>query len=112
MHSSTTSASSSGFSLASLVQYVVLAGVAYFLAGAPLSSSLTTSTSPSSTAHSAAGNAAAESRKPDSLVIPEANLTCSPHAYRGVYVLSREPLVVYIEGFLSDTEAKEVVQTR
>ncbi|KAL6708664.1 hypothetical protein ACN47E_002360 [Coniothyrium glycines] len=38
-----------------------------------------------------------------------ANLTCSEHSHKGVFVLSREPLVVYVEGFLTDSEAKEIV---
>jgi prolyl 4-hydroxylase len=50
--------------------------------------------------------------KLDSLVLPEKNLTCGEHAYKGVYVLSRDPLVVYIEGFLSEGEGKEVVRLR
>lgn len=51
-------------------------------------------------------------QKLDSLVIPDANLTCEEHAFRSVHVLSREPLVVYIEGFLGDEESTEVVQSR
>ncbi len=51
-------------------------------------------------------------QKLDSLVIPDANLTCEEHKYKGVHVLSREPLVVYIEGFLKDSEVEEVVTLR
>ncbi|KAG9196280.1 prolyl 4-hydroxylase [Alternaria panax] len=50
--------------------------------------------------------------KLENLVIPEKNLTCAAHAYKGVYVLSREPLVLYIEGFVSEEEGKEVVALR
>jgi hypothetical protein len=50
--------------------------------------------------------------KLENLVIPEKNLSCAAHAYKGVYVLSREPLVVYIEGFVSEEEGKEVVALR
>lgn len=46
--------------------------------------------------------------KSDSLVFPEDDLVCAPHAYN-VRVLSREPLVVYIDGFLSKKEAEHLV---
>lgn len=42
-------------------------------------------------------------------MFPEPNLTCAEHSFKGVYVLSREPLVVYIEGFLSAQETESVV---
>lgn len=48
----------------------------------------------------------------DNLVIPDAGLVCKEHSHRGVFVLSREPLVVYIQGFLSDEEADELVTLR
>jgi prolyl 4-hydroxylase len=46
--------------------------------------------------------------KTDSLVIPGPDLVCDPHNYN-VHILSREPLVVYIEGFLSHDEAGHLV---
>lgn len=46
--------------------------------------------------------------KSDSLVIPESNLTCPPHKFN-VRILKREPLIVYIDGFLSDTETAHLV---
>jgi prolyl 4-hydroxylase len=39
-------------------------------------------------------------------------LECKEHGYKGVYLLSREPLVVYIEGFLGEGEGDEVVKLR
>lgn len=47
--------------------------------------------------------------KTDALVIPDPNLACEPHAYN-VRILSREPLVIYIEGFLSSEEAEHLVE--
>jgi hypothetical protein len=44
----------------------------------------------------------------DSLVFPDTDLICPPHSYN-VRVLSREPLVVYIDGFLSAKEAEHMV---
>lgn len=46
--------------------------------------------------------------KTDSLVVPDPNLLCEQHGY-GVRLLSREPLVVYVEGFLSEEEAEHLV---
>lgn len=46
--------------------------------------------------------------KSDSLVFPDDDLVCEPHAYN-IRVLSREPLVVYIDGFLSQKEADHTV---
>ena len=97
-------------SFGSFLQYAFLAGVAYFLAGAPFLSMITsyTSTSPRDTSTASALSL----DKLDSLAIPEANLVCQEHNHKGVYVLSREPLVVYIEGFLDQGEAEEIVNLR
>jgi prolyl 4-hydroxylase len=106
MHSSSSSSSSLS-SLSSLIQYAFFAAIVYILAGAPLSSLISDASSASTQRD---GNIGQE--KLENLVIPEKNLTCVNHAYKGVYVLGREPLVVYIEGFLSDEEASHVVDTR
>jgi prolyl 4-hydroxylase len=103
------------FSLTTFVQYAFLAVIGYILAGAPLVSLF-------------GGEAAGKGRrerdgrggkgvqiskeKLESLVVPDRNLSCGAHALRGVHVLSREPLVVYIEGFLGAEEATQVVELR
>lgn len=46
--------------------------------------------------------------KTDALVIPDPGLVCEPHGY-DVRILSREPLVVYVEMFLSRDEAEHLV---
>ena len=46
--------------------------------------------------------------KTESLIIPDPNLTCDPSKYN-VRILSREPLVVYIEGFLQTDEADHLI---
>lgn len=104
------SARSSSFSLGTLVQYAFLAVLAYVLAGAPLLSIL--SSSDGRREIDRPRNVEISKEKLESLVIPEGNLTCGEHAYRGVYVLSREPLVVYIEGFLTEDECGHVVELR
>ncbi|KAF2645659.1 hypothetical protein P280DRAFT_126152 [Massarina eburnea CBS 473.64] len=111
---------SSPLSIWSLTQYGFFAVVAYILAGAPLQTLLTQSVTSGSARTGKAkwkdefkvggGNRARISEeKANSLVIPDRNLTCPEHRSKGVYVLSRVPLVVYLEGFLSDGEVKSMV---
>lgn len=58
------------------------------------------------------GSMSVAREKIESLVLPERDLVCGEHKYKGVHILSREPLVVYIEGFLGDEEARHVVGIR
>lgn len=104
----------SSFSVFTVFQYAFLALIAYVLAGAPLQELLFRGRG-SGGSYSYSRDASASSMSPqklDSLVIPDGNLTCEEHAFRSVHVLSREPLVVYIEGFLGETEVDEVVELR
>lgn len=103
-------------SVSAIVQYAFLAILAYFLAGAPFSSFIDSSSFGSKNRYDI-NDGSREGKILDvktleSLVIPEKNLSCAEHRYKGVYVLSREPLVVYIEGFLGDGEGKEIVDLR
>lgn len=113
--SSSSSSYSSSLSITSFVQYAFLAALAYILAGAPLSSLLISRADgdSASSSNSLGANKGVDIKANlENLVIPEKNLSCVAHAYKGVYVLSREPLVVYIEGFVSEEEGKEVVALR
>ena len=112
--SSTGASYSSSLSITSFVQYGFLAALAYILAGAPLSSLLTSNAGGDAVSSSSAGARGGGDVKAnlENLVIPERNLSCAAHTYKGVYVLSREPLVVYIEGFVGEEEGKEVVALR
>jgi prolyl 4-hydroxylase len=47
----------------------------------------------------------------EKLVFPEKDLFCPQHSF-GTHILSTEPLVVYISGFLSEQEADHLVQIR
>jgi hypothetical protein len=105
MHSSVPSSS---FSVSSVLQYTLFAVVLYVLAGAPLSSVFGGSYS----GEQGSGAADTSVEKLENLVIPEKNLSCAEHAYKGVHVLSREPLVLYIDGFLGEGEARHVVGAR
>lgn len=104
------SSSSLSFSFSSLLQYALLGVVAYVLIGAPLLSLVNFSGSEYSHSTNTAVGSVGDTL--DSLVIPEANLSCEEHSYKGVYVMNREPLVVYIEGFLSEDESEGVVRVR
>jgi hypothetical protein len=98
---------SSSFSLSACVQYIFFAAVVYVLAGAPLNSVFSNGDTDS---YSGPLNTSADQLR--DIVIPTKNLSCPDHAYKGVHVLSREPLVVYIEGFLSEMERGDVLAMR
>ncbi|KAF1953887.1 hypothetical protein CC80DRAFT_568297 [Byssothecium circinans] len=95
--------SRSTVSIWAFIQYGIFAVLAYILAGAPLQTLLTPSSN-----HD--GKVQISKEKIEGLVIPIRNLTCPEHTFKGVHVLSRQPLVVYIEGFLSGEEADGVVE--
>ncbi|KAF2178581.1 hypothetical protein K469DRAFT_731601 [Zopfia rhizophila CBS 207.26] len=91
-----------GPSLGTLIQFAVLGLLGYILAGAPLLSIFFGS--PGLHSHHQFSF-----DKVESLVIPEANLTCPAHAY-SIHLFSRDPLVIYVDSFLSDAEAEHVVK--
>jgi prolyl 4-hydroxylase len=48
----------------------------------------------------------------ESLIYPDVkNLQCTAHDYR-VHIFSADPLIIYIDGFLSEHEAKHLVDIR
>ncbi|KAI8935972.1 hypothetical protein NX059_007476 [Plenodomus lindquistii] len=94
-------------SIGTMVQYVVLAAIAYFLAGAPLLSQVTSNLfTPSRDSQISVFM----TQKLDNLAHPDAGLVCTDHSFKGVYILNREPLVVYIEGFVDDWEAVKLIE--
>lgn len=116
------------WSFGTIVRYTLIAIVGYILAGAPLQTLLYSSTSSSSQSALSKARLRAErtrwnqsgrrhvqvsKEKLEGLVFPDRNLTCDQeHGFKGVYVLNREPLVVYVEGFLSAEECDHVVDIR
>jgi hypothetical protein len=90
-------------SISSVVQYTVFGVFAYILAGAPLLSIFSSDSGVVKTQLSF--------DQAETLVFPEKVLKCPEHKY-AVHILSRDPLVVYIEGFLSHEEAEHVVTMR
>lgn len=92
------------------IQFTFLVGLVYLLAGAPLPGYLVSDSN--TTPQSASPVSSIKLSQLEHLIRPEPNLTCVDHHHKGVFVLSREPLVVYIEGFLRDWEARELVHLR
>ncbi|KAF2737854.1 hypothetical protein EJ04DRAFT_87502 [Polyplosphaeria fusca] len=90
-------------SISTLIQILFLGALAYILAGAPLLSLLSSS---STTTHPATQHLS--HAKAQTLLAPPINLTCPDHAYK-THIFSRDPLVIYIQNFLSASEAAHVV---
>lgn len=136
MAASQTNSRASAISITSLIQYALFAIVAYILAGAPFLdelSGLIQSLNPSSPdpssrakkspfgdrgANSQGGHHAQTFQQLDNLMIPDPDLDCKKvekeSEYEGykTYVLRRDPLVVYVEGFLGEREREEVLRVR
>lgn len=49
--------------------------------------------------------------KIESLVYPEKDLECASHGYEA-HIFSTRPLVIYVDGFLSDEDAEHLVKIR
>lgn len=47
----------------------------------------------------------------ESFIATDKNLSCPPHSYN-THILSHEPLIIYIEGFLSESESKHLLEIR
>lgn len=128
------SASRPSVSITSLIQYTLFAAIAYILAGAPYLDELSTiidsshtffdlssSKSPPKSGHhygrdgSPGGHNGRGLQQLDNLMIQDPALNCEEvereNGYRGykTYVLRRDPLVVYVEGFLGEREREEVL---
>jgi hypothetical protein len=92
------------FSLTTFVQYAVFSIIAYILAGAPFSSIIYGSEKQVSVQQYSFD-------KIESLMVPDSKLECEEHGYK-VHIFNREPLVIYIEGFVSKEEARHIVEIR
>jgi prolyl 4-hydroxylase len=95
--------SSSSVSITSIVQYAVFAIVAYVLAGAPLQSVFFGSNNGIVKEGLFSGD------KIESLMHPDPNLQCEEHGYK-THIFHRDPLVIYIENFLTPEESNHILQ--
>ena len=88
-----------------VVEVAVISVVIYVLAGAP---GRPASLKGTSTDHERVPVAIA---KTENLVCPAEDLQCSKDAY-DTHIFSRSPLVIYVDGFLSEAEADHFVDIR
>lgn len=91
-----------------IVEVAVLAAAIYAFLGAPgLDGRSLLSSSP--------GSRKAETPKPrgkiESLVYPSKDLKCPEHIY-DIHIFSTSPLIIYVDGFLSNEEADHLVDIR
>ena len=89
-----------------VLEVAAIAGVIYFFLGTPgLQGSLTAQSS------SFEKDVPVSKASSDELVYPDPSLECGRHEYE-VHVFSTSPLVVYIDGFLSENEAQHLIDLR
>jgi hypothetical protein len=104
-HSIIMSATQPSFRWRTILEVTVIASVIYFFIGAPGLSDVLSSGKkgvvPAPKIH----------LKPDSLVYPDLDLDCAKHTY-DVHIFSAKPLIVYIDGFLTESEADALVELR
>ncbi|KAF2499807.1 hypothetical protein BU16DRAFT_524252 [Lophium mytilinum] len=91
------------FKASSLIQYAFLGVLGYLFVGAPLFTTLFGEVDREVSTHGEV------LKNIESLVVPEENLTCPHHGYN-INIFSTEPLIIYIESFLSDEEAAHLVK--
>lgn len=89
--------------LSSIVEYLLLSAVLYIFVLSPLLRTYFPSLILKSQESSYQSF-----EKTDSLTVPDLDLVCNQHNYN-VHILSQDPLVMYIEGFLSDDETEHIV---
>ncbi|KAI7608232.1 hypothetical protein KC343_g12786, partial [Hortaea werneckii] len=81
----------------------IISAAIYFLLGAPgLPAGIISEVSTQ-------GEVPLAKAKVESLVYPQSNLQCSKHKY-DVHVFSTAPLIIYIDGFLSEEETEHLVR--
>lgn len=106
---------SSPFRYRTIFEIAAISLVIYFLLGTP---GLSSTSAPNSQLQSHSRPSSSQIRDEDvplakaaveSLVTPDPNPQCPAHAFKNVHIFSTAPLVVYIDGFLSDDEADHLV---
>ncbi len=96
-----------------LVEYLVFLVPLYLLVGAPIRRALFGDPTVPEEGRRAGFQNAAEipASLLKSLALPDPDLRCPEHAYKA-RIYSRDPLVVYLEGFLSEEERRHIVDIR
>lgn len=97
----------SSFRYRTIVEVAIISLIIYYFL---FTSGLSTSSSSSASNHDVQEPAASQSRaKIESLVTSDPNLNCAPHRFQNVHILCTSPLVIYIDGFLSNAEADHLI---
>ena len=107
----TTMSNGATFRWRTVVEVAAISAVIYFLLGTPglRGSSLTGKTS--SSLEQTLQDEPVARAKSDRLVYPEPNLTCDRHDFE-IHVFSTSPLVIYVDGFLSERETEHLIEVR
>lgn len=92
------------------LEYLIPLGFLLLIAGGPIQNSLFGGGQQATTSLSSY-NENIPVLDAEKLVIPEKDLACPDHAFE-THILSTDPLVVYISGFLSKQEAEHLVTIR
>ena len=92
------------FRYRTFVEIGIIALVIYYLIGTP---GLSSSSSANSTQKD--DNVPVARAKIESLVYPEKDLKCPDHSYKTIHIFSSSPLIIYIDGFLSPSEADHLI---
>ena len=92
-----------------VLEVAVISLVIYYFLGTP---GLSTSPSliPSPSKQTPEEDVPEAKAKIESLVSPDPNLQCASHQFKDVHIYSTAPLVVYIDGFLSESEADHMIE--
>lgn len=97
--------SSQGFRWRTIVEVAIVAVIIYLAIGSPGLSSTENSS------QSNEDNVPSARAKVETLVYPDRDLRCTEHIF-DVHVLSTSPLVIYIDGFVSEAEAQHLIDIR
>lgn len=98
-------ANQQSFRWRTIIEVGLISAIIYFFLGFP---GLPRSTKNSASVLKDVRPSPGSTARVESLVTPRPGLQCSPHEYR-IHVFSSTPLVIYIEDFLSPTEADHLV---
>lgn len=100
--------SQQSFRWRTIVEVAVISIVIYVFLGTPGLRSSTSSSTSESAAH---GDVPIARAKVESLVYPDKDLKCPKHDF-DVHIFSSSPLVIYLDGFLSEEEAQHFIDIR
>lgn len=102
-------ANDQSFRYRTILEVAVISLVIYFLVGTPGLFLSSTETDSDGSQQSQNQDIPLSKSKTKSLVHADPDLHCGAHLFKGVHILSTGPLVIVIDGFLSESEADHMV---